>query len=97
MQLAVDRSLKEPRVPYDIEYLVVRIDDTERIIHKRSKVALNENGKPIRVVGTVQAQDITDRIKTEKELQHTLHGIQNLKAKIEAENLCLQKEIRQEN
>lgn len=76
---------------------MVQPDSIERIVHERSEVTLSENGKPIRVVGTVQDQNITDRIKTEKELQHTLHGIQNLKAKIEAENLCLQKEIRQEN
>lgn len=91
---AVIRSLKDPREPYDIEHRVVRPDDTERIVHERGEVTLNEDGKPIRMFGVVH--DITDLKQTEKKLQHALREIQSLKEKVEAENIYLQKEISQE-
>ncbi|WAC09082.1 MAG: sigma 54-interacting transcriptional regulator [Thermodesulfobacteriota bacterium] len=91
---AVNRSLKNSNVPYNIEHRVLRPDDIEHIVHERGEVMFNEKGKPIRMVGVVH--DITDLKETENKLRHALDEVQNLKEKIEAENIYLQKEVKGE-
>ena len=55
--------------PFDRLYRIVLTDGSERVIHSRSEVTLDETGKPIRLVGT--AQDITERRRAEAALQFT--------------------------
>jgi len=79
---------------YNIEHRVLRTADIDHIGHELGEIRFNEKGKPIRMVGVVH--DITDLKQTENKLRHALHEIQNLKEKIEAENIYLQKEVKQE-
>ncbi len=52
--------------PYNIEHRIVLSDGTERIVHEQAEVTFDENGKPLKMIGTVQ--DITDLKKREDEL-----------------------------
>ena len=52
--------------PYSIDYRIVRIDGSERIVHTEGEVTRNESGKPIRMFGTVL--DITERKSVEMAL-----------------------------
>jgi PAS domain S-box-containing protein len=54
---------------YNIDHRIVLSDGTERIVHETAEVTFDENGKPIRMVGTVQ--DITDRMRVEEELRES--------------------------
>jgi PAS domain S-box-containing protein len=62
----VSRHLTE-RVPYDFEYRVIRRDGTERWVHSRGQAVWNEDGKPIRIAGSIR--DITERRVLENELR----------------------------
>jgi PAS domain S-box-containing protein len=52
---------------YDVEYRVVRPDDTLRVIHSRGDVTWNDAGAPVRQFGVLQ--DITQLRETERELR----------------------------
>jgi PAS domain S-box-containing protein len=52
---------------YDIEHRIVRPDGTVRWVHEQADLVRNENGAPIRMVGTVQ--DITERRQLEEQLR----------------------------
>lgn len=64
---AVHRSLADPNVPYSIEHRVIRRDGAQRVVHERGEVTFDEQGKPIRMFGTVH--DITDRKRVEEALR----------------------------
>ncbi len=49
---------------YNIEFMIVRPDNTMRTVHAQGEVTWNATGSPIRMVGTVQ--DITERKRNEK-------------------------------
>ncbi len=53
-------------VPYNIEHRIDLPDGNERIVHEQAEVNLDENSKPIRMIGTIQ--DVTDLKKREEEL-----------------------------
>jgi PAS domain S-box-containing protein len=55
--------------PYDIEHRVVRPDGTVRWVHERAAVLRDAQGRPMRMVGTVQ--DITDRRLLEDQLRQS--------------------------
>ncbi len=61
----VDESLYKGKA-YNIEHRVVLPNGTERIVYQRAEVTLNNEGKPVRMIGTVQ--DITEARKAEEEL-----------------------------
>ncbi|MBI4716111.1 MAG: EAL domain-containing protein [Nitrospirae bacterium] len=67
---AVNEALHE-RKPYGIDHRVVRPDGTERIVHEQAEVTYDAEGKPVRMIGTVQ--DITDFRRTEERLNHLAH------------------------
>ena len=55
---------------FDSEYKIVRINDKQiRWVHGIGELEFDKNGNPILMIGTIQ--DITDRKKTEKELQES--------------------------
>ncbi|MFC1672291.1 PAS domain-containing protein, partial [Planctomycetota bacterium] len=58
VQDAVDKAM-EDKEPYSIDHRIVLPDGTKRIVHEQAEVFLDDAGKAIRMVGTVQ--DITDR------------------------------------
>lgn len=55
---AVDASLADAEVPYSIEHRVVRPDGSERLVHERGEVTFDDDGKPVRMIGTVH--DVTE-------------------------------------
>lgn len=66
---SVDETVKKAlheKQPYSIEHRVVRPDGSQRFVHERGKVYFNENGQPIRMVGTVR--DITERMHLQAQL-----------------------------
>ncbi len=63
---AVQRALSGHE-PYSIDHRIIREDGTERVVHETAEVHLNEEGKPVRMAGTVH--DITERKKAEDEFR----------------------------
>jgi PAS domain S-box-containing protein len=55
------------RSGYKLEHRVLLPDGTERIVHEQAELIFDVDGKPLRVVGTVQ--DITERKQAEEALQ----------------------------
>ena len=63
---AVEAALRGgPR--YDLEYRVLRLDGTVRVVHSQGDVMRDESGHPVRHFGVVQ--DITERKRVEAELR----------------------------
>lgn len=78
---------------YDIDHRIVLSDGSEHIVHEHAEVAFDENGTPVRMVGTVQ--DVTEHKKSEAELkklsmviEHSINiiFITDIKGKIEYVN-----------
>lgn len=53
--------------PYSIDHRIVRPDGADRIVHERGVVSFDEEGKPLRMVGTVW--DVTELKDTEMKLR----------------------------
>ncbi len=66
----VDETLAEGG-EFSIDYRVVRPDGSERIVHQRAVVEVNDVGAPVRVSGIFQ--DITERIKVEQEVRQLVY------------------------
>jgi PAS domain S-box-containing protein len=54
--------------PYDIEHRIVRADGSVRWVHERADVVRDAEGKPLRILGTVQ--DITEKRTLEEQFRH---------------------------
>ncbi len=54
--------------PYDFEHRVVRPDGEVRVVHRRAEVVFDDEGMPVRMVGTVH--DVTERKALEERLEH---------------------------
>jgi PAS domain S-box-containing protein len=65
---AVDRTLYEKH-PYSIEHRIVLPDGRERVVHGQAEVTFDDNGKPVRMLGTVQ--DITDHKRMEDQVRES--------------------------
>lgn len=63
---AVRRAL-ESGAPYEIDHRIVRSDGAVRIVHESAEVLLDNQGKPARMIGTVQ--DITEWKQAQQALQ----------------------------
>jgi diguanylate cyclase (GGDEF)-like protein/PAS domain S-box-containing protein len=63
---AVARTLLDD-TPYEVEHRVVRPDGSERIVLEKAKLFRDDDGEPLRMVGTIW--DITERKEAERELQ----------------------------
>jgi len=55
--------------PFECEHRVILPDGTERHLHGRGEVIVDENGKPVRMIGT--AQDVTAAWKTAEALRRS--------------------------
>lgn len=62
------------RTPYCIEHRVVLPDGSERTVHEQGEAFFNDEGKPVRMLGTVQ--DITERKRFEDELQKLSRAVE---------------------
>ncbi len=60
--------------PYDFEHRVLLPDGTERVVHRRARVVRDEEGRPLRMVGTVQ--DVTERKRAEEEIRRLNEGLE---------------------
>ena len=54
--------------PHDIVHRIVTPDGSERWVHERADVLRDAQGRPVRMIGTVQ--DITDRRQLEEQVRH---------------------------
>ena len=79
VQQAVSRALQE-REPYSIDHRIVLPDGSERMVHEQGEVTFDEDGKPARMMGTVQ--DITERKKAEEELKVSQEELRHLSAQL---------------
>lgn len=68
LQKAVQKAFFE-KEPYIFDHRIVLPDRKERIVHEQGEVIFDNNGKPVRMVGTVQ--DITDIKRIENELRQS--------------------------
>ena len=62
----IDAALDDHR-PYDLEHRIVRPDGEVRWVHRRAEVVRDDEGEPLRMVGTVH--DITERKQVEAKLR----------------------------
>lgn len=68
-------TLEESR-PYDVEYRIIRADNSERVLHAQGKTIEDDIGKPIKFIGT--ALDITERKKSHTALLESEHRFRSL-------------------
>jgi PAS domain S-box-containing protein len=92
---AVEKTLAEPQTPYSIEHRLIRPDGMERYVHEQGEILCDTEGKPVRMLGTVL--DITESKIAENDLRQAYTEIKQLKDQIEAENIYLRQEIKQEH
>ena len=52
---------------YSVDHRIITVDGTEKIVHEQAEFAFDADGRPIRMIGTVQ--DITERKSLETALQ----------------------------
>jgi PAS domain S-box-containing protein len=62
----VARAVADRR-PYSIEHRIVLPDGTERVVLEHAEIAVDEHGRPLRIVGAVQ--DITEQKRVEEALR----------------------------
>ena len=79
VEQAVGRALQE-REPYSIDHRIVLPDGAERMVHEQGEVTFDEDGKPARMMGTVQ--DITERKRAEEELRVSQEELRHLSAQL---------------
>lgn len=77
VQEAVRRALEENE-DYSIEHRIVLPDGSVRYVHERSQVLRSEDGKPIKMMGTVQ--DVTDKKLVDMELELHRNKLEDLVA-----------------
>jgi PAS domain S-box-containing protein len=68
------RNAIETGAKHDIEHRIIRADGTVIYVHTPAQVMRDTNGKPIRIVGTVQ--DITERKQAEAKLVEQFNELQ---------------------
>jgi PAS domain S-box-containing protein len=71
---AMNASMADAAVPYDIEHRVVRPDGEVRVVYERGKVYRDDQGKPLRMIGTVH--DITEHKQAETRM-HAANQVMN--------------------
>ncbi|MFO7603705.1 MAG: PAS domain S-box protein [Gammaproteobacteria bacterium] len=77
---AVNASVADAAVEYNVEHRIVRLDGEIRDVHEQGEVYRDEHGRALRMIGTVH--DITVRKQAERELmlqelamQHSISAI----------------------
>ncbi|WP_158069946.1 PAS domain-containing protein [Cnuella takakiae] len=58
---------KQNRVPYDKVHRVVLNSGKVKILHRKAEILYNENGDPVKVLGTTQ--DVTEQLRVQQELR----------------------------
>ena len=93
----VEEAIRERR-PFGFDYRITRADGSIRVLHDRGGVILNEEGEPIRLVGT--CQDVTELRQAEQALQEYSTRLQTLSRRLlelqEKERRHLSRELHDE-
>jgi len=76
---AVDEALYEDK-PYSIDHRIVLPDGTQRIVHEQAGITFDNDGKPIRMIGTVH--DITGQKQTEEALRRSEAELRHLSSQL---------------
>jgi len=91
---AVEEALYDEK-PYSIDHRIVLPDGTERIVQEQAGTTFDNEGKPIRMIGTVQ--NITERKKAEQALEESEAALRRLSARLlrvqEAERETISREL----
>jgi PAS domain S-box-containing protein/putative nucleotidyltransferase with HDIG domain len=67
LDAALDTLIRQG-LPYDLEFAINRADTGEaRIVHSMAQLVRDEQGKPVKVIGTIQ--DVTERSRAEEALR----------------------------
>jgi PAS domain S-box-containing protein len=74
VRTAVDAAL-DGDTPYSLEHRIVRPDGTVRFVHERAEILRDDDGRPLRMIGTVQ--DITSRKEAEEALRLSRERLQH--------------------
>ncbi len=85
LELLIQRALRENK-PYVLEHRVIRPDGTVRVVVHQGE-PIFENGRAVRIVGTVL--DITDRKRAEEEREQTLLRLQTILEEIPVGTLVI--------
>ncbi|MBF0381540.1 MAG: PAS domain S-box protein [Magnetococcales bacterium] len=72
---AIERSLKNHDIPYDVQHRVVLADGSIKIVREQGEIIRNGQGEPLRMLGTVQ--DITELKETEEKLRDLNANLEN--------------------
>jgi two-component system sensor histidine kinase UhpB len=75
----VDEAIRE-RSPFTCDYRITHTDGGVHVLHDRGGIILNEEGEPIRLIGTVQ--DVTELRRAEKALQDFAARLQTLSRRL---------------
>ena len=67
MFAAAIQNARQEGKPFSFEQRIIRPDGTERTIHQRGDVMLNQAGQSVKIFGT--AQDVTERKRAEDDLE----------------------------
>jgi PAS domain S-box-containing protein len=65
---SVQRALAEPSSGFDTQFRIVRPDGAVRVVHEQGEVTVDDDGRPIRVIGTMH--DITLHKQAEETLRN---------------------------
>ncbi len=63
------QSLISDKTPYNIDYEIIKKDNTHRFVHEDAIIERDDNGNPTRLIGIIQ--DITERKEAEQALKES--------------------------
>ncbi|MBF0588454.1 MAG: EAL domain-containing protein [Magnetococcales bacterium] len=66
---AVNQAIKDPAFQYNLQHRIICEDGTERTVHELGEIKRDEEGQPIRMMGTIQ--DITALKEAEQRVHET--------------------------
>ena len=87
---SVDEALYEHK-PYSIDHRIVLPDGSERVVHEQAEISHDQNGEPLRMVGTVQ--DITARKEVEAALKRSEQDLRVLIEQLSGYGRKLEKDV----
>jgi len=76
---SVDEALYDGK-PYSIDHRILKSDGSERFVHEQGEVTFNDDGKAIRMIGTVR--DITERKIAGQERERLIDELQKALASV---------------
>ncbi len=68
VKVSVDNALSNIK-PYSIDHRIILPDGSEKMVHQEAEVMVDDEGKPVRMTGTVQ--DITEYKRLEEQLRQS--------------------------